>query len=76
MTRVELGALSAAEAQQLLGEAVKGRASDALYAESGGNPFSTFSSSRVRRCVPAPTAVPPVACRSPASMCRGASRRR
>jgi predicted ATPase len=39
MSRVELGALSAPEAQQLIGEAVKGRAAEALYAESAGNPF-------------------------------------
>jgi predicted ATPase len=39
MSRLELGALSAGEAQRLLGEAVKGRAAEALYAESGGNPF-------------------------------------
>ena len=39
MSRLDLGALSAGEAQQLLGEEVKGRAADALYAESGGNPF-------------------------------------
>jgi predicted MFS family arabinose efflux permease/tetratricopeptide (TPR) repeat protein len=39
MSRVELDALSAPEAQELLGEAVRGRAADALYAESGGNPF-------------------------------------
>jgi predicted ATPase len=39
MSRVELGALSPGEAQQLLGEAVNDREADALYAESGGNPF-------------------------------------
>jgi ATP/maltotriose-dependent transcriptional regulator MalT len=39
MSRLEIGALSAREAQLLLGDAVMGRAADALYAESGGNPF-------------------------------------
>jgi ATP/maltotriose-dependent transcriptional regulator MalT len=39
MSRLELGALSAGEAQQLLGDAARGPAADALYAESGGNPF-------------------------------------
>jgi len=39
MTRLELGALSAAEAQELLGDALDRRAASALYEASGGNPF-------------------------------------
>jgi ATP/maltotriose-dependent transcriptional regulator MalT len=39
LTRIELRALSAAEAQELLGDAVDHVAANALYVESGGNPF-------------------------------------
>jgi DNA-binding NarL/FixJ family response regulator/tetratricopeptide (TPR) repeat protein len=39
MSRLEVGALSVDEAQQLLGESVERRAIEALHAESGGNPF-------------------------------------
>ena len=39
LTRLELGALSADEARQLLGAAVTGAVADALYEESAGNPF-------------------------------------
>ena len=39
LDRVELGALTRAEARELLGEAVDGAAAAALYDESGGNPF-------------------------------------
>jgi ATP/maltotriose-dependent transcriptional regulator MalT len=37
--RIELGGLSAQQAQQLLGDAIDSSTADALYAESGGNPF-------------------------------------
>jgi ATP/maltotriose-dependent transcriptional regulator MalT len=47
MRRLELGALSAVEAQQLLGQAFEGRAADELYAESGGNPFYLKQLARV-----------------------------
>jgi ATP/maltotriose-dependent transcriptional regulator MalT len=49
MSRLELGALSVDEAQQLLGEDVEGGAIDALYAESGGNPFYLKQLVRGRR---------------------------
>jgi predicted ATPase len=75
MSRVELGALSAPEAQQLIGEAVKGRAARRCTPRAAAI-RSTSSSSRVRRCVPAPAAAAPEACRSPASRCPGAWRRR
>jgi ATP/maltotriose-dependent transcriptional regulator MalT len=39
LTRIELGALSAEEARELLGDAIDRGDSSALYAESGGNPF-------------------------------------
>ena len=39
LTRIELGALSAEEAQQLLGDAVDRADAGVLYEESGGNPF-------------------------------------
>jgi ATP/maltotriose-dependent transcriptional regulator MalT len=39
LTRVELGALSADEARELLGSAVTGAVAESLYAESSGNPF-------------------------------------
>jgi ATP/maltotriose-dependent transcriptional regulator MalT len=39
LTRIELGALSAEEAQELLGEGVDRVDVSVLYAESGGNPF-------------------------------------
>jgi DNA-binding NarL/FixJ family response regulator len=39
LARVELGALTRAEARELVGEAVDGAAAAALYDESGGNPF-------------------------------------
>jgi DNA-binding NarL/FixJ family response regulator len=39
LTRIELGGLSAAEARQLLGEAVDGAVAGELYEQSGGNPF-------------------------------------
>ena len=39
LTRIELGALSADEARQLLGDAVDGADANVLYEESGGNPF-------------------------------------
>ncbi len=39
LTRIELGALSPEEAQQLLGDAVDGADAKVLYEESGGNPF-------------------------------------
>jgi ATP/maltotriose-dependent transcriptional regulator MalT len=39
LTRIELGALSAEEARELLGEAVDRVDSSVLYTESGGNPF-------------------------------------
>jgi ATP/maltotriose-dependent transcriptional regulator MalT len=39
LTRIELGALSADEARQLLGDAVDRTHAGVLYAESGGNPF-------------------------------------
>ena len=39
LARMEVGALSAAEARELLGEDVDERAAAALYEESGGNPF-------------------------------------
>ena len=39
LTRVELGALGRAEADELLGEAIDGPLAEALYRESGGNPF-------------------------------------
>ena len=39
VTRLELGALSADEARQLLGSAVTGAEAEALYEESAGNPF-------------------------------------
>jgi DNA-binding CsgD family transcriptional regulator len=39
LARFELGALSAAESQELLGEAVSGSDAAVLYEESGGNPF-------------------------------------
>jgi DNA-binding NarL/FixJ family response regulator/tetratricopeptide (TPR) repeat protein len=39
LTRIELGALSAEEAHELLGDAVARVDASVLYAESGGNPF-------------------------------------
>ncbi|HEV8249280.1 MAG TPA: AAA family ATPase [Gaiellaceae bacterium] len=39
LTRIEIGALSPAEAHELLGEGVDERTAAALYEESGGNPF-------------------------------------
>jgi ATP/maltotriose-dependent transcriptional regulator MalT len=39
LIRIELGALSAEEARELLGDAVERVDTSALYAESGGNPF-------------------------------------
>jgi ATP/maltotriose-dependent transcriptional regulator MalT len=39
LTRIELGALSAEEARELLGDAVDRVDASVLYAESGGNPF-------------------------------------
>jgi DNA-binding CsgD family transcriptional regulator len=39
LTRIELGALSAAEARELLGDAADRVDSEVLYLESGGNPF-------------------------------------
>jgi ATP/maltotriose-dependent transcriptional regulator MalT len=39
LTRIELGTLSAGEARDLLGETVAEAEADALYRESGGNPF-------------------------------------
>jgi DNA-binding NarL/FixJ family response regulator len=39
LARIELGALSAAEAQELLAEGIDPRTAAALYEESGGNPF-------------------------------------
>jgi DNA-binding NarL/FixJ family response regulator len=39
LDRIELGALTRAEARELLGEAVDGAAAAALYDDSGGNPF-------------------------------------
>jgi ATP/maltotriose-dependent transcriptional regulator MalT len=39
LTRIELGALNAEEARELLGDAVDGVDASVLYAESGGNPF-------------------------------------
>jgi len=39
LTRLELGALSADEARQLLGPAVTAAAAESLYEESSGNPF-------------------------------------
>ena len=39
LTRIELGALSPAEAREFLGEALDAVARAALYEESGGNPF-------------------------------------
>jgi ATP/maltotriose-dependent transcriptional regulator MalT len=39
LTRLELGALSADEARQLLGQAVTGSVAESLYQESSGNPF-------------------------------------
>jgi DNA-binding CsgD family transcriptional regulator/tetratricopeptide (TPR) repeat protein len=39
LTRIELGALTPAEARELLGEAVDSGAAAVLYVESGGNPF-------------------------------------
>jgi DNA-binding NarL/FixJ family response regulator len=39
LARIELGALSAAESQELLGEAVSATDAAVIYAESGGNPF-------------------------------------
>lgn len=39
VTRFELGALRREEAGELLGETVHGALADALYGESGGNPF-------------------------------------
>ena len=39
LTRVELGALSRGEARELLGADVDGAVADALYDDSGGNPF-------------------------------------
>jgi DNA-binding NarL/FixJ family response regulator len=39
LVRLELGALDRSDARALLGEAVGGAAADALYEESGGNPF-------------------------------------
>jgi ATP/maltotriose-dependent transcriptional regulator MalT len=39
LTRIELGALTLADAQELLGEEVDAAKATALYEESGGNPF-------------------------------------
>ena len=39
LARIELGALTRAEARELLGERADGAAAAALYEESGGNPF-------------------------------------
>src|SRR5215218_581283 len=39
LARMEVGALSAAEARELLGDEVDERAAAALYEETGGNPF-------------------------------------
>ena len=39
LIRLELGSLSAADARAFLGEDVRGAVADALYEESGGNPF-------------------------------------
>jgi ATP/maltotriose-dependent transcriptional regulator MalT len=39
LTRIELGALTFAEARDLLGEAVEATEAAALYEETGGNPF-------------------------------------
>jgi len=39
LARVEVSALTRSEARELLGGAVDGAAADALYKESGGNPF-------------------------------------
>jgi ATP/maltotriose-dependent transcriptional regulator MalT len=39
LTRIELGALSVEESRELLGDSVGGADADALYEESGGNPF-------------------------------------
>jgi ATP/maltotriose-dependent transcriptional regulator MalT len=39
LTRIEVGALSPAEARAFLGEALDPAEADALYEESGGNPF-------------------------------------
>ena len=58
MTRVELGALRREEAGELLGEAVDGALADALYGESGGNPFylEQLARSMHGRAPPAPAA--------------------
>jgi predicted ATPase len=56
VTRIDLGALTLDEARQLLGERVDVASAALLYQESGGNPFSTLSSSpgrpRARRTSP------------------------
>jgi DNA-binding NarL/FixJ family response regulator/tetratricopeptide (TPR) repeat protein len=56
LTRIELGALSAGEARELLGDAVDRVDAGVLYEESGGNPFYLEQLARsLDRAVGAPT---------------------
>ena len=53
LTRIELGALSRAEAKELLGESIDETTAAALYEESGGNPFYLEQLGRSRGAAPA-----------------------
>ena len=52
LARLELGALPRADARQLLGDAIGETLADALYAESGGNPFYLEQLARVSAARP------------------------
>ena len=57
LTRIELGALSPDEARELLGDAVERADANALYEESGGNPFYLEQLARsIDRAAPAAAA--------------------
>jgi ATP/maltotriose-dependent transcriptional regulator MalT len=65
LTRHELGALTLPETQQLLGPEFDGAATNALYQESGGNPF--YVEQLARTLTKIPGAIPTVADASSAS---------
>ena len=56
LTRIELGALSAEEARELLGASVDSADATVLYEESGGNPFYLEQLARSRDHAPAASA--------------------